>query len=100
MSANSVSVRVYRSLVAGSSLYMGNGFVDTKESNGFVRFAPAGNPARHPHNHEEFLYQYGEFCTGDTELIAAMDAMIKRGTTLFYAVTDPIPLEDLDLDCI
>ena len=96
-----LSVRVYRSAVAGASLYMGRGYKDTKNTNGYVRFVPAGTPMRHPQNHEDFAYPYGEFCTSDQELIEAMDDMIRSGNTvMFAAAVDPLPLESVDLTTI
>lgn len=92
-----IDVRVYRSPIAGSTIYVGGDFKDLEESNGFVRFVPCGERMRHPHNHEEFLYPYGEFVTGDPELIELLDGMIRRGSALLFPVVDPQPLE-LDLD--
>ena len=92
-----IDVRVYRSPIAGSTIYVGKDFKDMEESNGFVRFIPGGERMRHPHNHEEFLYPYGEFVTGDPALIELLDGMIRRGSSLLVAVVDPQPLE-FDLD--
>lgn len=93
MSAD-IDIRVYRSPVAGSTLYVGAGYADTRTTGGFVRFVPAGTPTRHPHDHEAMLYPYGEFCTADDALIELLDSMIKSGTcVLFTAVAEPLPLE-------
>lgn len=89
-----LNVRVYRSPVAGSTLYLGAGYADTRMTNGFIRFVPAGTPTRHPHDHEAMMYPYGEFCTADQDVIDVLDSMIKSGScVLFAAVAEPLPLE-------
>lgn len=94
MSVDTLSVRVYRSPVAGSTLYLGKGYADTRNTNGFVRFVPAGTPTRHPHDHEAMMYPYGEFCTADQDVIDVLDSMIKTGACLlFTAVLEPMPME-------
>lgn len=88
-------VRVYRSVVAGSRLYVTEKFKSLKETSGWITFVNAGQPRPHPHNREALAYDYGEFCTSDANLAQHLDAVLhSRGaTSTFVAVANPEPKE-------
>ena len=88
-------VRVYRSVVAGSRLYVTEKFKSLKDVGGMVIFANAGKPRPHPHNREALAYDYGEFCTSDANLAHHLDqVLLNRGaTSTFVAVANPEPME-------
>ena len=88
-------VRVYRSVVAGSRLYVTEKFKTLRATSGWITFVPAGHPRPHPHNREALAYDYGEFCTSDANLAHHLDQVLKnRGSTsTFVAVQNPEPVE-------
>ena len=88
-------VRVYRSVVAGSRLYVTEKFKKLKPTAVWISFVMAGKPRPHPHNREALAYDYGEFCTSDANLAHHLDQVLKnRGSTsTFIAVQNPEPVE-------
>lgn len=86
---------VYRSQVAGMRAWVGEEFADTCAADkGYIMFAPAGHPQSHPHDHQQLLYPYGEFCTEDPKLIACLDALLACGKVFGVSrVKDPIPVK-------
>ena len=88
-------VRVYRSVVAGSRLYVTEKFQSLRETGGWITFVMAGSPRPHPHNREALAYDYGEFCTSDANSAAHLDNVLRsRGAmSTFVAVANPEPME-------
>lgn len=88
------AVAVYRCAVPNSRIYVGTRYKQAKNTQGFLFFAPAGEPRRHPHNHESIVYSYGELCVWDECLIKRLDAAFHRGSVAYYRVVDPKPKQD------
>lgn len=88
-------VRVYRSPVAGARLYISkHKFRSLEPTGGWITFAAAGNPMPHPHNYDILAYPYGEFCTGDSNLAAYLDALAlsNDAAVMFAPVENPVPV--------
>lgn len=86
---------VYRSAVAGMRVFVGEEFMDACNTHGEILFIAAGHPRPHPHDREQLLYPYGEFCTADCKLVARLDDLIAcRQNHNFYRVrvANPQPI--------
>lgn len=91
--AEACCVAVYRAAIAGSRMWVGPEFMDSKASMGVVTFAPAGHPKPHPFDREVLAYPYGEFCTSDKRLICRLDEILQQGGAhTFYRVENPQPM--------
>lgn len=92
MSAVTRAVAVYRSAVPRSRVYVGRQYEQAANTGGFLLFADAGSPKRHPHNHDAIVYSYGELCVWDPCVIERMDAAVRRNSVAFWRVKDPQPI--------